>query len=182
MPPRAGTYMTEPKPTLILTRRRGHACLFITAAALTLSACIERDRSMGMFDIHASGGLQAVYRGPVNAVTQWSTYGVDLDLKRPGSPLRAESDLSFWFTSKPDSGVWLSTAAPVPDQHTFTIGLGDPQQPFQWQADSGQLHITTPRRRAGVSGSFIVFAHCGKCGPNELPSRTVLTGTFATHR
>lgn len=135
-----------------------------------------------MFDIHASGGLQADYRGPVNAVTQWSTYGIDLDLKGPGSPLRAESDLSLWFTSKPDSGVWLSTAAPVPDQHSFTVGLGDPAQPFQWRADSGQLHITTPRRRSGVSGSFIVFAHCGKCGPNESLSRTVLTGTFATHR
>ena len=174
--------MTEPKPTPILIRWRGHAWLVMTAAVLTLSACIERDRSAGMFDIHASGGLQADYRGPVNAVTQWSTYGVDLDLKGPGSPLRAESDLSFWFTSKPDSGVWLSTAAPVPDQHSFTLGLGDPAQPFQWRADSGQLHIATPRRQSGVSGSFIVFAHCGKCGPNESLSRTVLTGTFATHR
>lgn len=182
MRPKAGAYMTGPKPTPILTRRRGHAWLVMAAAVLMLSACIERDRSAGMFDIHASGGLQADYRGPVNAVTQWSTYGIDLDLKGPGSPLRAESDLSLWFTSKPDSGVWLSTAAPVPDQHSFTVGLGDPAQPFQWRADSGQLHITTPRRRSGVSGSFIVFAHCGKCGPNESLSRTVLTGTFATHR
>lgn len=149
--------------------------------AIVADSCVVSDRSKGVFELHASGGLQVDYRGPAQALTQWSTYGIELDLKKPGSPLRGESGLSFWFKSKPDTGVWQSTSSQVPDAHRFTVNLGGATDGvMRWQADSGRIRITSPARVAGVSGSFTVYAHCDKCGPTDLPSQGVLSGTFAT--
>lgn len=157
--------------------------LVIVVAVLALNACVERDRSEGTFDLHASGGLEVDYRGPARAVMQWGIYLIELDLKPAGSPLRSEDALRFVFTVKPDSGLWPSTLPSVADRHGFRIDFGGAQGVvMRWQPDSGRIHITTPARTSGVAGSFVVFAHCDKCGPNESLVGTVLTGTFATHR
>ena len=155
---------------------------------VVVTACGEREKSTGTYDLTAEGGLQVAMHGIAEASYEPLFSGrefiVSLNVGGGTPPWAGFSYLAVFSASRPGTGAVYSSGRGVGDttngRKRARIALGGASGVASpWLSDSGIAEFTASDRH-GLAGTVVLFLRCRTCSTINGPSNAVVRASFAT--